>query len=168
MKKKERKEKWSSFISKWKLTLCPSFSSILWGLTSSGIPTTWPHLTTSHSFFCDFFPPMYKCFEVLPILIHTHTHTHTHTHITSTHQATPWITFLFPLPFLYHQVSLSGIPFPHHLTMCNLTRYKKFSLDNHWRIKSNSFFFVFILLRFSAASHYQLLFLHSVFSHDFS
>lgn len=109
-KEKGKKKKWSSFISKWKLPLCLSFSSNLWGLPSSGIPTTWPHLTTSHSFFCDFFLPMYKCFEVLPILIHTHTHTH---HLHSPGYSLNYIPVptSFPLPpSFFVRVSISSPP----------------------------------------------------------
>ena len=95
----------------------PSVSLILIQ-SSSGIPTTWPHLTTSHSFFCDFFLPMYKCFEVLPILIHTHTHTH---HLHSPGYSLNYIPVptSFPLPpSFFVRVSISSPPnhvYPHQV-----------------------------------------------------
>lgn len=70
--------------------------------------------------------------------LNTHTHPHTH-HLHSPGYSLNYIPVptSFPLPpSFFVRVSI-----PHHLTMCNLTKYKQFSLDNHWRIKSNSFLF---------------------------
>lgn len=131
--------------------LWPSFSFIPWGPTPSIIPPTWArfhyililsYVTTS----CQGI----KCFEALLTLKYIHTQP------TSTHQATPWTTFLLLLLSLLYRVPFSMLPFPHHLIL------QRILLDNHWRILSNSLFSLSILLGLSAASHCQQVLLLQV------